>query len=498
MMGMTPSLWKLLGKDFHYFIMDYSNTNALSLLLGGESFPLDTFLYLNVDFPKYLNLFNIYGTTECSCWASMQKITSFNDTIHLGAPLDCTDFFLMKDSMTTVEMCNENDVGPLYIGHPKRTTLINDEIDGVPYRDTGDIVQVVGGKLIYRGRSDFRVKRFGQQIHPENIEGALQQIGYTCSVLMYEVQLVCCVLSGGEDYSHSIKTIREHIYNILGKKYIVDRIVFLDSLPLNKNGKIDRSELRFLLNAGKLLYDSDDDSITLEEYAMNLLKISAEGFDSSRSFVQLGGNSLEATFLLRIIFKRLGIKPNDDTMGRILNILLYEPFDNFLKLINDNSIEDQPDSVIFPVETVVNDKLAFGEISTILYPGGSGTCQSLRNLSVVSVESIYMEKCIDASPLVARYEHVGVVYIGSHSGLFGCYNIETCFTLWETRLPDRIESTACLSSDGNYVCVGCHDYCIYVLDARNGIILNVFETGAQVKAAPTYLDQMLKVIKELN
>ena len=65
-------------------------------------------------------------------------------------------------------------------------------------------------------------------------------------------------------------------------------------------------------------------------------------------------------------------------------------------------------------------------------------------------------KCIDASPLVVRApgRSEGEVFIGSHSHMFICIRLSDGKVLWESRLGDRIESSAALSLCGRYVIVG--------------------------------------------
>ena len=64
--------------------------------------------------------------------------------------------------------------------------------------------------------------------------------------------------------------------------------------------------------------------------------------------------------------------------------------------------------------------------------------------------------CIDASPLVvcAPGRCEGEVFIGSHSYKFMCSRLSDGKVLWESRLGDRIESSAALSLCGRYVIVG--------------------------------------------
>lgn len=65
-------------------------------------------------------------------------------------------------------------------------------------------------------------------------------------------------------------------------------------------------------------------------------------------------------------------------------------------------------------------------------------------------------KCIDASPLVvgANDKDMTVVYLGSHAHVFKAVYLSSGKVLWETRLGDRIESSAALSKCGLHVIVG--------------------------------------------
>ena len=65
-------------------------------------------------------------------------------------------------------------------------------------------------------------------------------------------------------------------------------------------------------------------------------------------------------------------------------------------------------------------------------------------------------KCIDASPLVVFSQGTseGEVFIGSHGHVFMCIRLGDGKVLWESRVGDRIESSAALSMCGRYVLVG--------------------------------------------
>ena len=75
-------------------------------------------------------------------------------------------------------------------------------------------------------------------------------------------------------------------------------------------------------------------------------------------------------------------------------------------------------------------------------------------------------KCVDASPLLVVLDEGGIqhssVCIGSHSGLIVCLKWESGSPIWQTELPDRIESSPVLSKCGSFIAIGMY-YILYVL-----------------------------------
>ena len=66
-------------------------------------------------------------------------------------------------------------------------------------------------------------------------------------------------------------------------------------------------------------------------------------------------------------------------------------------------------------------------------------------------------KCVDASPLVTVGDQTTpTVFIGSHSGVFVALCALSGRCLWKVQLSDRIESSACLSTNGTLVVVGAY------------------------------------------
>ena len=64
-------------------------------------------------------------------------------------------------------------------------------------------------------------------------------------------------------------------------------------------------------------------------------------------------------------------------------------------------------------------------------------------------------KCVDASPVIVDSTESGAhVYIGSHSHDFCCVCLSSGERVWNVKLHDRVESSACVSDDGQWLIVG--------------------------------------------
>jgi outer membrane protein assembly factor BamB len=189
------------------------------------------------------------------------------------------------------------------------------------------------------------------------------------------------------------------------------------------------------------------------------------------------GNSLNAARCAYEIFK-LVEKPPPNFRQDVLASLINFPIANLFQIIRD----------VYP-----NPKKRKG---TEHYSDRFKLCKELEAVhgqselegmkfspGLYSEWSIDLEKCIDATPVIANAADRAVIYIGSHSGLFVAIDLLNGTLIWECRVPDRIESSAAVVNE--LVVFGCYDHHIYALDQNTGQIRSSFETTGQVKCSPT-------------
>jgi amino acid adenylation domain-containing protein len=212
---------------------------------------------------------NLYGPTEATVAFmsySWNQVTSpsecFNGLVPIGLPFDGMEARIVPNDQDADSM----SIGELYVsgdqvvmGYFKNETLTNERfviLDGdsskLWYR-TGDLVKRSGnGDYLFVGRNDDQLKIRGYRVELLEIDHVLRE---ACGHQM----AVCLPKVTGENFeviegvvgfveSSSIKQTKEDLINFCITKlpnYMVPLdIIFLEKMPLNVNGKIDKKFLR--------------------------------------------------------------------------------------------------------------------------------------------------------------------------------------------------------------------------------------------------------------
>jgi len=115
---------------------------------------------------------------------------------------------------------------------------------------TGDLTRLLSdGNIEYLGRADDRIKLRGQRIEPGEIESILEEIpGARQAVIVAregrdgDKRLVACLVAE-QSGPEAAGALRNALKLRLPEAMIPSSFVFLSSLPLTENGKIDRKAL---------------------------------------------------------------------------------------------------------------------------------------------------------------------------------------------------------------------------------------------------------------
>uniref|UniRef100_A0A8C3V7C9 Beta-alanine-activating enzyme n=1 Tax=Catharus ustulatus TaxID=91951 RepID=A0A8C3V7C9_CATUS len=245
----TPTLFRQFGAHIIKSRVLSANTSLRVLALGGEAFPVLSLLKSWKHKENKTSIFNLYGITEVSSWATCYKIpeevfsadfrTDF--PIPLGSPLLGTKLEV-RDANGSAVLEGE---GQIFIGGEERICFLDDEIT-VPLgtmRETGDFVRVKNAKLFFLGRKDSQIKRHGKRFSIEYVQQVAEDLCQVeaCAVTWYQQEKLILFVLPKDDFEEreTLKELQKH----LPAYAVPDEIVVIKALPLTSHGKVDISEL---------------------------------------------------------------------------------------------------------------------------------------------------------------------------------------------------------------------------------------------------------------
>lgn len=204
--------------------------------------------------------FNVYGPTETTVIVTLHRVRgSERSVVSIGAPTWNCYVYVLDSRMHPAPV---GVTGELYIagtqlarGYLRRPDLTCERFVANPFSPgarmyrTGDLAAWnADGELDFRGRADFQVKIRGFRVEPAEVEAALTALpAVTGAVVIatsntHAPRLIAYVtldpLAGATG-----RSVRTSLSGIVPAYMVPARFVILEALPLNANGKIDRSAL---------------------------------------------------------------------------------------------------------------------------------------------------------------------------------------------------------------------------------------------------------------
>lgn len=376
-------------------------------------------------------LLNAYGPTEATTFATTFEIPSRlgDGPIPIGSPISGTTARILDSRGNDVQ---PGEVGELwlggeglalgYFGDPGRTEECF-RCPGPPgaqahrhYR-TGDMArQLPGGDLEFRGRRDGQVKVRGFRVETGEVEAALTKIQDVEAAVVKGIpgpsgmSLWGFVQSPACPYAMERSILRE-LEGVLPGFMIPSRITVLETLPLNRNGKIDRAALT--------PFDGLAESQGLQGVSPFLATVTSAfrevlgsaSFGTEDHFFDAGGDSLRAMELALRLETRLRVKvsaveieaaPRPSELSLLLEKRLLLPLTGTLVPLSETE-QGEP---FLLVPTIYGHELDLLELGVVLgaprpvygfrCPAYSGGALPSRDLSETA--ALFVE---DALPVVA-------------------------------------------------------------------------------------------------
>lgn len=275
-------------------------------------------------------LFNTWGATEVSIDSTMHTCSEKDvqdAVVSVGRPIDNNQVYILDRNLQPVPL---GVAGDLYIGgigvargylnQPERTKhafLDHPFRPGLRLYRTGDRGCFrEDGAILFLGREDNQVKIRGMRVETGEIENTLleHEAVKEAVVILREDQSVkqlVAYLVSIDNTPLDSGELRLYLQDKLPEYMIPAYYMVLDHLPLNANGKVERTALpapdsSHLALQEKFLAPRTDTEKTLAKIWSELLGLDRVGIHDH--FFKLGGHSLLAVQVISRIFDTTGIR----------------------------------------------------------------------------------------------------------------------------------------------------------------------------------------------
>lgn len=205
---------------------------------------------------------NLYGPTEITdacTYYIVDRDFADDEPLPIGIPMANTDIIVLNEKNEPVageeigELCvRGTSLSMGYYNNPEKTreafvqNPLNPHVPEIIYR-TGDLVKYNEyGEIIYLSRKDFQIKHMGHRIELGEIETAvssLEEISLCCCLYDEKKQKIVLFLEGELEKSY----INERISSLVPEYMLPNKVISLEKMPINANGKIDRVKLKEFL-----------------------------------------------------------------------------------------------------------------------------------------------------------------------------------------------------------------------------------------------------------
>jgi D-alanine--poly(phosphoribitol) ligase subunit 1 len=232
-----------------------------NVLFAGEAMPAKQLRYWMHQLPA-ARFANLYGPTEITVDCTFAILTPLDiegDIVPIGIPCRNTEILILSDENQLCAVGQRGELcvrgSSLALGYWRAVEKTNEVFIQNPlhnnYRDliyrTGDVCEWrADGKILFHGRKDSQIKHLGYRIELAEIEVAASshEAVKRCAVA-YNYEASEIVLFVEQLFEPRKGDMLSHLRQRLPTYMLPRRIVVVDKMPLNTNGKINRKELTF-------------------------------------------------------------------------------------------------------------------------------------------------------------------------------------------------------------------------------------------------------------
>jgi len=260
-------------------------------LFCGEGLPCHTAAQWKSAAPNTI-VDNLYGPTEATIafmdyrWHSdLSDEQCINGLVPIGTPFTGIHVKLIKEGQEVDfgeigELCVHGD--QVVSGYYKNDQLTKEKFISLPdnhdkiwYR-TGDLAKNIDShNYAFLGRVDDQLQVRGNRVEMQEIDkvirdAAMNQMAISIAILSEDNENIAediVAFIEGDNENKSENEILDYCSSVLPDYMVPSKIYFIDSMPMNQNGKIDKKELYSKLSDidNSISVDNQDDAICCRE-----------------------------------------------------------------------------------------------------------------------------------------------------------------------------------------------------------------------------------------
>ncbi len=378
------------------------------VIFGGEELDFDK---LKNWHNKYndVELINMYGITETTIHVTVKKIEQrdiYNGISNIGKPLNGYTVYLVDKFMNLlpVGVPGEIVVGGTGLGkgYWNRKSLTEEKFSTNPFGKgklyhSKDLARwLPNGEMEYLGRIDEQVKIRGYRIETGEISSRIKQVDgvQDCVVIAKKDSsndtTLCAYFIG--EYEIDIPKVKDKIRNYLPDYMVPPYMMQIESIPVTKNGKLDKTMLpEISLNVEKDYVQAENEK---QEILCKLFEevTGVEKVGITNSFFELGGDSIKA---IRVV-SRLR---EEGYNCSVKDVMTYKTAKMLSEIITSEN------------KTVLSNKMVTGEviftpIMKELYELNQGRIEQIRWNKVLSSKSINEKIFIEALDEIFKHHDI--------------------------------------------------------------------------------------------
>ncbi len=293
------------------------------VIFGGEPINLKPIEALQTRWP-HIRFVNGYGISETTILSTFKEIYTDAECAlaNIGTEIGNQNIHLLDSTLTPVasgaqgEICIEG--AAVALGYLNRPDLTRESFVTLPdgrrvYR-SGDLAsRAENGDLIFAGRRDSQVKIRGHRVELEEVRACFLQCEAVLDAAIVTrdtpaglLQMEAAVRPANAPNTVTAQSVRDQIAEVLPGYMVPTKLIVVDSIPLDPNGKADKAKLREMLDvlpheAGAPTSRHPSDFLRLVEEVLGV-----KGVRASDDFFDIGGHSLSAVQLVSRVAEVFG------------------------------------------------------------------------------------------------------------------------------------------------------------------------------------------------